>query len=290
MAAAVLSGCGAPSTLHLPTTRSVGPLPPATDTVTVSVHPDGRLVHDGKTIGLDALGSLLSSEASTRTKTHIFGLYPASDLNLLLEVDRDLPVGALLPLQLLLERPDIRVHRVFFAARAESQGADGDLGAIAWFQPPDIGGSDALALSQEDIVTMEAGKAAPHPADLYHQLHARQSSGHQQVSALLVNPPANAPFGLVLQVAEAGFQAGTRFVYLGGDASASRYARMAGGSKGLDDVVAAIPPLAGELEIRLAGKAIPHVDALVPTVPSVRDGFVGLHEIPPVVGVLESPK
>ena len=52
----------------------------------------------------------------------------------------------------------------------------------------------------------------------------------------------------------------------------------------------AIPPLAGELEIRLAGKAIPHVDALVPTVPSVRDGFVGLHEIPPVVGVLESPK
>lgn len=205
--------------LALPRIGTVGIEPPAEQTVLISVTSAGT-IHLDPEEGALSLTELRMALGRRAAPGHLRQPDGSSNLAALLDIDASTPWTVVQWLMQTLAHPAIRIHKLYFGARATGDGREG---AIASRLPKDRSGPARAGPAPERIrVKAFLGSGEPsEPAALYAALlqipaERRQSALWEIVAA----PPlgGNVPHGAMLQTLDAMIAAGATHIMFEGAA------------------------------------------------------------------------
>jgi hypothetical protein len=190
--------------LELPVVGTAGDLPPPRETLVVEWDPEWGFRLQGAPVSFDELErTLLARARSTRAPEDPSGCNPGL-VPVVLRLDRGTPWGVADLVRRACGRPDVRIHRVFFAVEAEDGSGEG---ALALFLVKDRGLSFcSLGRRRPLYVSVEAGDPAAGPEDLFAAIRGLYRSD-PPAAVLTVDP--RVPVGRVLGVADAALRAGS---------------------------------------------------------------------------------
>lgn len=274
-ACAPIASLGAPDPVlpTLPTLGTVGDVPRGPDTLTIRVLRNGALSCEGAPVDLEELERRLREKVAALPWTKVHWL-EWSELRVLIEADRDLPIGALGVLLDILCRPELAVPQVFYSVRSE---ADAEIGALALFLPYDIGGSSRDPRHVPFVVQVGQEERGSDPAALQPRAEAFLREQRPQFDPVVeCQADADVPVGFALRVVDALLRAGIGQVALNYPRGLRPQAGSELGSASLVSLVEAIGPVRRAPGIRwrdeLLGEAATPLDAM----PRVRGRFAGV--------------
>lgn len=257
----------------LPTLGTVGDVPQGPDTLTIRVLRNGEVSCEGAAAELEELELRLREKVAALPRTEVDGLQ-WSELRVLIEADRDLPMGALGVLLDILCRPQLAVPQVFYSVRSE---ADAEIGALALFLPYDIGGSSRDPRHVPFVVQVGQEERGSDPAALQPRAEAFLREQRPQFDPVVeCQADADVPVGFALRVVDCLLRAGVGKVALDYPRALRPRVGQELGSASLVAIVEAIGPVRCAPGIRwqdeLLGEAAIPLDAK----PRVRGRFAGV--------------